>query len=400
MNISTSFEELDSAMLTVTSIVSDKMLSEDLKNVIVWIKDGVVRFAAYNGNIISATEVGASLEGVGNEEEHFFQLKAKDINDVVASLKGLKRTKVDRVTFEIKENEALMHIFETALDEEMVNAESYNQESKFRIQKPRLKDAIRNEVQKVNIAVEGSHITAVDVLLYINSLYPTVMKETRESTNNVLFGKEHVYTMLPSYSAVLQNKLPEVLSGFRLKNSVVNFLKNFIAGFDSFSIDKEDKGNGMIILTVRAGNSVAEIKCADMSRAFDMTNFITTPSNGIVVDKAYLIDVLKRMSLSSEAAFVEINIANGSGDMKVLSKAMTQNIPVIKAKGEGSFAFSIRPELLSNVIFSHIQGLDENVFLYLENGDKNNVVLAVKDNTELWQTKVTGLSQGKGNFWS
>lgn len=401
MIIRTSFEVLENAMATVSAIVSDKLLQEDLKNVIIWVKDGVVRFAAYSGNIVSATEVEAEAIFDGEPQETFIQLKAKDINDVISSFKGLKRTKVEKVEFHIKENEAVMHVFEVPADSDINFAEVYNQESKFRITKPRLKELVKNEVQKINTEVEGVQIPSIDLLLFINALYPTVAKETRESTSNVFFGKEHIYTVLAPYVAIMQNKLPEVISGFRLSNSVVNFLKNFISASEVFTIDKQEMGNGMVVLTVKVNSSVAVIKCADMSRAFDMTNFVTIPANGIVVDKAYLTDVLKRMILSSDAAFVEISIQDGQGTMKVVSKTMTQNIPVLKAKGEGKFSFSIKAELLSAVIFSHVNFFGENVFIYLENGDRNNVIMAVKDNTDLWQTKLTGLASAKGDFaWS
>lgn len=401
MIITTGFETLDTAMATVTSIVSDKMLKEDLKNLVIWVKDGEVRFSAYNGNISSATKVDAQVILPNPNEEVFVQLKAKDINDVLASFKGLSRTKVAKVELEIKETEAIMQVFEEPIDSEQSHAEEYFQRSKFRITKPRLKDAIKSEIQKINTNVDGVEVTSIDMLLYINSLYPTVQKETRESTDNVLFGKEYIYTVLAPYSAIMENRLPEVISGFRLKNTIVNFLKNFITGAETFTIDKQDMGNGMVVLTVKVGDSVAVIKCADMSRAFDMTNFVTTPANGVVVDKAYLIDVLKRMSLSSEAAYIDVTIVDGRGELKVVSKNMTQNIPVVQTKGEGSFPFSIRAELLSSVIFSHIQGFGENVFLYLEHGDRGNIIMAVKDNTNLWQTKITGLASSKGDFaWS
>jgi hypothetical protein len=403
MIIKTSFETLETAMVTVSNIVSDKNLQEDLKNVVIWVKDGKTRLAAYNGNIVSATGIEATVQFPSEDQpETLFQLKAKDINDVVTSFKGLKRTKVSEVELHIKENEAVMHIHEVPIDDTLANASEYNQESKFRITKPRLKDVVKAEIQKINMELEsGSQVNSVDLLVYINALLPTVAKETRESTNNVMFGDDHVYAVLAPYSAIMPNKLPDVLKGFRLQNSVVSFLKNFISDAQTFVIEKADMGNGMVVLTVKVNDSVAMIKCADMSRAFDITNFISVPANGIVVDKAYLIDVLKRMSLSAEAAFVEIVIAEGKGTMKVVSKNMTQNIPVINAKGDGLFPFSIRAELLSNVVFSHSSVFGENVFFYLEHTERGNIVLACTDNTQMWQTKMTGLTPSKGDFaWS
>lgn len=400
MIIATSLETLETSMETVTSIVSDRMLQEDLKNVIVWVQGTEVRFAAYSGQIISATKVDAEVVNA-TEGESFHQLKAKDINDVLTTLRGLTRTKVERIELHIKDTEAVMHVHEAPLDAEIPNAESYRQVSRFRITKPAIKDLVKTEVKKIDTSVEGVVIPSGDLLIYINALYPTVAKETRESTNNVLFGKEQIYTVLAPYSAIMDNKLPEVISGFRLANTVVNFVKNFISNHDTFEIHKDVKDNGMVILTLKVDNSIALIKCADMSRAFDITNFQQLPENGIVVDKAFLIDVLKRMSLDNDAAHVNIEMNGGSGELNIASKKYTGNIPVIQSKGEGKFTFSIRSELLSSAIFSHANYFGETIFLYLENGERNNIVMGVKDNTNIWKTKMTGLSSAKGDFaWS
>lgn len=399
MRIKTSFEALDSTMTTVTAIVSDRMLQEDLKNVVIWLKEGKVFFAAYSGTTLSATLVDAQVdtEGVTHPED-FIQLKAKDINDILATFKGLKRTVISHVEFEIKENEAILHIFEEPSDPSIDQADSYRQESKFRVTKPRVKDLVKSEIQKINVDFQGPPIDNSVPLLYIGALLPTIAKETRESTNSLFFSDKYVYTFLAPYAAIMPNGLDPVFQGFRLNNTTVTFLKNFIQTEESFAMQKEVHPNGMVVLTVKVGNSVAVIKCSDMSRAFDISNFVTVPSNGLAVDKAYLLDVLKRVSLSSEATNIQIDIENGVGTFKIISKTMTQSLPVVEAKGQGSYHFMIKAELLSSVVFSHASDFGELVFLLFEHGDRGNIVMAVSDNTKLWHTKVTGLVAAKGDF--
>ncbi len=396
------FAVVDNAMLTVSSIVNDKMLQDEHKNLVIWIKDGVVNFVGSNGNIISATKVACAVnfEGAPNEET-FVQLRAKDINDVLAALKGLKRTRVESVEFVIKENEAILLIHEVALDDEMQNADTYKQTSKYRITKSRLKDIIKNDIQKIVVDTNGINITSADALVFINALLPTVAKETREATMNVMFGTDYYYSVLSTYVALMGNKLSPEFSGFRLPNSVVAFLKSFISSEDSFSFCREEKGNGLVHLTVKNSTSVALIKCADMAKAFDVTNFVSLPVNGIELDKMYLIDVIKRISLSSDAVFIEVKVIDGVGSFSVVSKSMTQSVPVIRAKGDGEYSFSIRAELLSSVVFSHASYFSDTVFMYFEKGAKGNIVMACTDNLQLWHTKMMGLSSAKGDFaWS
>lgn len=395
MIIKTSFAELDNVMSTLSAIVTDKLLQDDLKNVVIWLDNGVVKVAAYSGNIVCANRLEATLDGEVIED--IFQLRAKDILDVLASFKGLTRTKVTDVEFHISENEVVMHVFEEPLDDLTLNTDLYRQVSKFKIAKPRIKEFVKKEVMSVNLDVEGITVESGDLLLYILSLLPTVAKETRESTNNVFFSNEHVYTVLAPYSAIMVNNLPDIFSGFRLQNTMVNFIKSFISDSSTFVFNKEAKEDGTVILTLKVNNSVAVIKCPDMRRAFDVTNFVKKPENGIVVDKMYLNDVLKR--LSNDPVFVEVVIENGEGRMKVASKSMTQNIPVLRVKGSGVFRFNVRVELLSSVIFSHVNFFDENVFIYLEHDEnKGNIVMSCADNTNLWITRMSGLAPAKGDL--
>jgi hypothetical protein len=379
-------------MAKVSDIVSDKLLHEDLKNVIIKNDNGVIKFIAYAGNIITSLTVDGVIEG---DLVDYIQLKAKDIVDVLGTFKSLRKTRVTKVEIRVRENEAVLHVFEEGADSESQYVEDYKQESKFRITKSKIKEVVRAEISKLQVNNGGVELNTPDVLFYLNALYSAVSKETREATNNVLFSESHAYAVLPSYTAVIDNQLPNVMSGFRLVNGVVNFLKSFISGTDSFKLIKHDMGNGLIVLEVHLENAIAHIKCADMSRAFDISNFISIPSNGIVVDRLYIIDILKRINLNSDVLFLEVNIDNSS--MKVVSKTMTQNIPVFKAKGEGVFQFSIRPELLSSLLFTNVN-VAEHSFLYFEKGDKNNIIMVSMDNTKLWQTKINGLAEAKADF--
>lgn len=396
MIITMSFETLTSTMTKVSSIVSDKLLQEDFKNVIFWVKNGELYSSAYGGIVSSATKTDADVSV--KEGEHFVQLKAKDIMDIMKTFIGLKRTVVSKVEFHIGENDALMYLYEEPVSDDLAFADNYRQVSKFRITKPRMKDIVKSEIQKIATNTEGTVVNTGDLLVYVNALYPTIANETRESTYNLMFGDEYIYTVPAQYAAIMPNRLPEVFRGFRLSNSMVNFLRNFIGTEEQFTIAKEVAQGGMVILTVTAGSSVATIKCPDMSRAFDITNFMTIPETGVVVDKGYLKDVLKRMSLGNEPAQITIVVENGVGNMSVITKTMTQQIPVLKAKGQGQFSFQIRAELLSNLIFSHADYFDENVYLYLEINERGNITLAVKDKLDIWHTKIMGLAQSRGDF--
>ena len=393
-----SFKTLVDTMGTISSVVSDKLLKEDYKNVIVWVKDGIVRFGAFSGIVSTATTLDAEVNV--KEGEFTAQLKAKDINDIISTFSSLQRTEVSQVDIEIKDNEAFMILHERGLDiEGIANPEAYNQISRFRITKPPVREVELQSVKDVYGNMDLEVQETAQLFVYILPLLPTVAKETREANYNIMFDNELVYTIPSQYAAVMPNRLPDVFKGFRLSNSMVTFLKNFIGGSETYEFGKVLGNGGLVVLTVKVGDSIATIKCPDMSRAFDMTNFVTVPENGVIVDKAYLKDVLKRIALGNEAARIDIEIANGTAEMRVSTKTMSQSIPVMNSKGEGSFAFEARADLISAMIFAHTDLFESPVYLYMTTGARNNIELAVSDETKAWHTKILGLAQARTQAW-
>lgn len=390
-------QNVEKAMGTVNSIVNDKLLQEDLKNLIIWVKGDVVRFVGYNGRISSATKVEALVED-NTEEEVFVQLRAKSIQDVLGVFKSLKRTQVSGIEFNITENEAIMFVNEEPIDPEMDYANEYKRVSKYRITKTKFKEAIKKEIEAINMDFEGEEIATIDLKVYLDALLPTVAKETRDGTNNIIFGASKVYTVPSSYAAMLKNELNPVMSGFRLSNSVANFLKTFTADVEKIKVSKTEMASGLVLLNIKSDTTVATIQCNDLSKAYDITPFEGDLPSGIVVDKAYMTDVLKRLSLISEAVFVTITVSGTQGTMSILCKDMLQTVPVIGTKGEGEYAFSIRPELLSSLMLTHTDSFGDNIFIILDSQANDKIVLGAKDETGMWLTKMGGLSRSKGNF--
>lgn len=397
--VKTNFNELDESMNTVNAIVSDKLLNDNFRNAIFRIKGDRVQIAAYNGNVTSLTDLHSFIEKPeGYPEESFVQFKAKEIMDVLNAFKGLRKTKVEDVEFHIEDTQAVMLIKEVPLDDEMDNADKYNQVSRFRITMPRLEKVTQDAISRLEVEVEGEVVNTSQFLIYIDSLLPTVAKETRESTSNVMFSDEWVYTALANYTAVLDNKLPEVFRGFRLKNSTVSFVKNFISGSEEFEIHKEVANGKMVILTLKVGNAVASIQCADMSRSLDMSNYVKTSENRIAIDKDYLFDVLKRIGLDTNGASVSVEFTEDGATMTVASKQMKQDIPVERAKGVGSYSFVMKADLFASLILSHMSVFTGQVYLYFEENKTGQTEMSVKDNTGLWQTKIMGMSPAKSDF--
>lgn len=408
MIIRLNFDDLVKGMQTVNAVVSDKALKDNMKNMVLWVTGETVRLAANSFHIASAEELAATVtyEEGENQEDNLILIRAKDITNLISSFAGLKRTKVDYIEFEPNKDGSgvFIRIKEMAIDEDMANANAYNQISRYRFSRENVLDNLRREVTSIVSHVEGELVPSVNFNIYMDALYPTVAKETRDNTSYLMFSDKHVYTFVNTYVAMLENKLPEVFRDFKLSNNIALFIKGFISGDENFVINKTVGKDGVVLLTLQAGKSVAVIKCPDMSRAFILDNFLDVPENGIEVDKIYLRDVLKRMELGSDTSLIEIMLERDettgatSSKFVVSSEKMRQEIPVDRAKGQGNFSFNLRSEQLKALIFSHTDMFEDKVFIYLEINDKGQVEIACGDNQKFWRTRSNGVAQAKSDF--
>ena len=152
LKITVPFKELETTMQLVTSVTSGRMVAEELKNLIVIVKDGQVKFSASARTLLSAFDVQASVEpqemDVLLEDGSFISLlRAKDINNVLGTFRGLTRTVPTNVDFILEPTKATMVVHEESADPEVENADKYRQSSKFIITKPVLNKIIERETQ-------------------------------------------------------------------------------------------------------------------------------------------------------------------------------------------------------------------------------------------------------------
>lgn len=406
MLITVSYDVLDKEMSTLTSLLSDKNLAENSKSVIFWVKDGGVRLCAYNGNISTATLLPDAVIEATEEElatEHFITIMSKDIMNPLGTFKGLQRTVASDVEFDIEENKIKMSISEVAMDDvEEDRKHLYSQKTPFLVARHKNNSLVSKSINELNFDGEGKVIDSPTLMFYLDLLYPVVSREVRDNTSYIMFGDEHVYTALPTYVAIVDNafgsdesrvELPEELRGFKLQNTSANFLRNLITQSDTFEVSRKDLERSAVELTVKSGNTVTSIKCPDMARAHNITGNLVVPEHGVVVDKGYLLDALKRISLIPDPATITIKIADGVATMDLKSKLVKQTIPVLTSKGEGEFIFQLKADMVSNLIFGQSKVLGSDTFIYIEKDDSGQKVsLAFKDTTKLWMTKVQQLA--------
>lgn len=408
MKISLKYEVMDKALNTLMPIINDKLLAEDLKNVTLHIKGDVGKLVATSTQITSAVDTDlleveftdediVEIDSEGRKEA-FVQMRAKELDNILSTFKGLKRTKVSKITLNVDETSVVMDVHEEPIDKEMPNAEKYVRVTKFRLVRLRIRGILLDEIKSVQTKPASNvEIPTGDLLLYVNALLPNIKNEKRDTFNAINYSDNYIYTSSSSYVAVMNNAFEEVgvdcLNGFRLQNSKADFLKSFVNDVEKVEFTKSLLERGGVLLTVVKPGAIATLKCPDMSKVRDISSEISNLSElkGIEVDKIYLLDVLKRVKLSSDIINVEVDTLNRL--MKLKSKTVVQELPILSNKGaEGVYKFTLKVDVVDSLIFAHTNMFDDVLTMAFKN-EGNTVTLVCSDSTELWQTVIKGLPQ-------
>lgn len=408
MKISLKYEVMDKALNTLMPIINDKLLAEDLKNVTLHIKGDVGKLVATSTQITSAVDTDlleveftdediVEIDSEGRKEA-FIQMRAKELDNILSTFKGLKRTKVSKITLNVDETSVVMDVHEEPIDKEMPNAEKYVRVTKFRLVRLRIRGILLDEIKSVQTKPDTNvEIPNGDLLLYVNALLPNIKNEKRDTFNAINYSDNYIYTSSSSYVAVMNNAFEEVgvdcLNGFRLQNSKADFLKSFVNDVEKVEFTKSLLERGGVLLTVVKPGAIATLKCPDMSKVRDISLEISNLSElkGIEVDKIYLLDVLKRVKLSSDIINVEVDTLNRL--MKLKSKTVVQELPILSNKGaEGVYKFTLKVDVVDSLIFAHTNMFDDVLTMAFKN-EGNTVTLVCSDSTELWQTVIKGLPQ-------
>lgn len=398
MKIVVKFEVLDKLINGLHALVlGDKLLHEDLKNLVFEVKDNNLYLCFFNGLVSSKTKVDVDV--LEESKEGYFQLKAKDFIKILSSFKGLKKTEASTIELNIKETEAKIYVHEVPKDVDESLHDLYKQVSNFRLPLIPLKPVVHSSLDSLPQTIEEPDFRdeSEKYNLYLKTLYPLISKEVKDITNQIIFSKEYIYVTLSTYVAAMKNKL-EGWEDFRVNGAGINFIMNLLSLDDMFIFKKVEKDAGVDLL-FEVGNTIALVKANDLSKSLDLTNFVTEIPNGVVTDKVYISEVLKRVVDDSGVVF-NVQISEGQGVLEIRSKSFKQQIPVLKAKGEGNFSFSVNDDILLKMMFKHSNDFPDIVYMYIEVNEKGMITLSFKDETGLWFTRMQGISPSKQmNTW-
>lgn len=375
MKISLKFEEFSRVLNYVNTILSDKSVEDKSKNVIFLVSKDEVTLVGYNSFTFSRTKLEeVTTEGIP-ESGWEFQIRASEINKIILSYSNLFKTKVD--TLDIEDNSVRIRI---TVHEEPKDEKDFKlaQNSVFDVENAPILAKVLTEV-KTEFPESVNPIISGDLMLYLSSLLPMMSNDTSNSTASKLnFADDYVFTMSSSASAFMKNQLSDDFKSITLGYSSVGFLKKLCEGNEMISVSKTDR-----FLCIESGNTQAFMRYKPVKINYKVYVDRKSKDKGIVVDRLYMKDVLKRMLNTSVDGKMSVSSDNV---LLVSNEVFQQEVPLENVKnGTEGISFKISVPIISSLILGSDDVFTNNLYIYFVETTRSYMIY-VQDKSGVWFT--------------
>ena len=389
MKVKMSVEDLNKELVTLKMLFDNGAIPEDQKNLIFWASKDGFKVIARNSSIDCICSVKAEVEAELDEMVH---VRYKELDTVLNAFKSLSMTKATDISFDFLERAINVVVFEEPIDTEYEFADKLYRQNRFTLSLVRaVTDSVKKELLDVSFSDEGTPVNGEDILKYFNALIPTVrdVKQAGVATRFNVVG-EYMYTTPQQFVAVMRNDIKE-FADFILTKASAEFVRVFFSNEPVTNVYIQENSNGSKMIRLTNGGSCALVKAQGVANAFDITRYVDMPKDGVVVDKKYFCDVLRRLTDSKEAVKFII-----TPDEIVLRQSRAElAVPVIMNRlpdGFDKVSISIALATLQNIVFAHFIAGDK-LFVYFTEGNNNKLDVTFTDDSQtadgshLWWTK-------------
>lgn len=389
MKLTCNFDTLLSCLIPISTVVEDSLSSEDMKNVIFRISsDGTVKLVGINKLITYKKPIPSgeySVEPAGEEEYNenglfYMQIKSKELISFLNTFKSMKKTKAESVTFETFRNKVKTTVLERDTDSSIPESELKPHISSWMFDNLPIKPYSFTKINQV-FPTEGETVVETNAFSwYATSLLPIMSNAGTNMYSKLTFGADKVVAFNISFTALLDNLLPDIFQGVTLAYRTISFLKDVICCESTVNCNKTDEDicfqSDSFEAFVHYGKDVAEYKVY-LDR-FDKTH-------GVVLDRQYFRDVLKRLSLGND--MITFAVLPETGEIEVSNSKFNQTLGVLNIKGMdeiGKISFKILPDTLSKMIIGDDGAFSESMFMYFIPNKGGGFIFNITDDSGQW----------------
>lgn len=382
MKISFNYEPLVAMLSATSTVVEDAMSSEDLKNVIFKVSKetklveviGINQLITYRQTPSSENyTVEVEDDEFGTADALFMQIKSKELLGALNVFKSMHKTKVTGVSLENVENKVKIIITEEEIDtsKELRSGWKFDNIPV----KPNTLPMINLQMPVENRFTEES----VKISLYVDSLLP-IMTNGTNLYSKMVFGENRVVAFNPAFTTLMNNSLSEVFRGFSLSYRAISFIKNVICAIPIVTVAKTPQ-----YLCFSADGVEAFVRYDNKTADYSLYERLFTKDFAVVLDRQYFRDVLKRLSLASDA--VEVKIEANADSIVVQNSKFSQSVPITNSKGLdalGSVSFKVLPDVMNKAIIGDDSQFSNSVFMYFAPTQNGGYSLVFSDDSGFW----------------
>lgn len=398
------FDEIIKKIDYITSVVEDNQGEDTMKNIVFYVTKNDVKLVGRNNSIICKSKLEYAEVYDMEEEEIFWQLRCKEFSGYLKSLVGMKRTKVSEIHLQSVGNGIRLTVKEEAISEDIEFAEKLNRTSHWLYENRKIG---RAELEKIKTDITGVSYESViskDVRLYLDALSGVLEGKATDNSNKIYFREDLVYTLSNKQSIAFENTLPKQFQNMSLNAQGVKFLNKILVGNEIVDVARND--NFLIIST----DSI-EVYMAYNKGVYDLSKQLSRiarkDENGvpmeyerptgeirrltfldnqhaIIIDKTYLLDVLKRFNILEESILLEIDVENAC--VKLRNSKMDIEIPFLNQKNMdelNGIKFKTDYSRMKSVLVDNEAMFTTDVFMYFIKMERGYTLVST-DSTAFW----------------
>lgn len=364
------YDSLVGLLSHATSVTSDSALKDSDKTVVFMIhEDGDSIIAAKNSDLmVRVAFTPEKVEKAGN-----IQINSSELAKILGTYTSLSRTKVDSVEFRENETRVQVIVHESDLDEEQ---DLFGGVTSYSLDNIKIKDRLLDDLKLKfeEKTAESVNVTELDMVL--STLIPVMDSKKGVNNNFIHFADDVIFVMDTRCQVFYKNILPEVLHNVSLRYTSVSYMKKMsetsnhllmVLQGNKFAVRSED------------GSIEAFINYIPVRFNYKPTYEGITKANGVILDRKFLKDILRRLSTMGADATFTIK----EDGVHIRTNDFSRVMPINNAKGDiMGIEFKMKTSLLSYMIVGDDSIMSSDLFLYLEKATRGvGYQLSVSDDS-------------------
>ena len=310
------------------------------------------------------------------------QVNSSELSKILGTFSNLSRTRVESIEFKVHKSKVQVIVHESALDEDY---QDFAGDTSYSLDSINIKE---KTLQDISVEFDDENAVDVDSMeldIVLSTLLPIMDSKKGLNNNQIHFASDQIFVMDNRSQIFYKNILPEVFSNSSFRYTSVAYMRKLIQTSNHLRV--VISGNKFAIRS-ESGEVEAYINQLGVRFNYKPTLEKITKENGIILDRAFLKDIIRRLSIMGSDPKVSIQ----EDGVHITTESFSRVIPISNSKGnvEG-MEFKVNSSLLASMIIGDDSVMSNNLFLYLEPVKPRGIQLTISDDSGafLSNTKVS-----------